>query len=83
MTRPFPLFNLIIFLASIPFLYFVISDREPNWLYYLSLSILIGGSIVNMIWDWRAGKRKAVKIRLITYGVIITICLILALIFQK
>jgi hypothetical protein len=65
--------KLLFFLAGIPFLYFIIARKEPNWIYYTSLSMIFLGIIYGLVSDWKQGKQKQVKTRLITYAVLIIV----------
>ncbi len=79
MNKQKQLASLLVILGGIPFLYFVFTKAPYNWLYYLSLVLILGGTIWNMVVDWRAGNRKQVRRRLITFAIIIIISAILAL----
>jgi hypothetical protein len=69
-----------LFLCGLPFLYYVITRTEPDWLYYTSLLFIFAGMIYSLVADWHLGKKKEVKRRLMMYGIFIAILIILALV---
>lgn len=71
-------FRWITFMAAIPFLYFVLTDQPHNWLYNLSLGLILGAYVSQIIFLWRSGKRKEVKYKLLMAGALLTLFLILA-----
>jgi hypothetical protein len=79
MIKQKQLASLLVLLGGIPFLYIVLTKTPFNWLYYVSLAMILGGTILNMVIDWKSGNKQQVKRRLITYGIIIAIAVILGL----
>jgi hypothetical protein len=71
------------FLAGLPFLYFVLTKTEPNWIYYVSLSLIFAGIVYGMIADWRMGKKEQVKKRLMIYAAVIILVLVLGYFLSK
>ena len=82
MLRRQNILQVLIFLASIPFLYFIITDEEYNWLYHASLSMILVCSTISLIDQWRAGNTRLVRNTLIQYTIVILVCLSLAIIFK-
>jgi membrane protein insertase Oxa1/YidC/SpoIIIJ len=76
MNRTDTALRVLFFLAGIPFLYFVFTQRDPNWIYYTSLALIFIGLIYNLLSDWNKGKKAQVKKRLIMYAVFIGIMLL-------
>lgn len=72
------IFRWITFIAAIPFLYFVFTDQPKNWLYNLSLGLILGAYAGQMIFLWRSGKQKEVKKSLLFAGVLLVVLVILA-----
>jgi hypothetical protein len=79
MTKNLNLIRGFFLLAGIPFLYFVLTGREPNWLYHTSLAIVLAGIVFNMIVDWKAGKKKNVYQRLGVYALIFLVFFLMSL----
>ena len=82
MIRRQSILQFLIFLASIPFLYFIITDEEYNWLYHASLSMILVCSTISLIDHWRSGNTRLVRNTLLQYAVIIVLCISLAVIFK-
>ena len=83
MARKQALIRLIIFIACIPFVGLVITEKDDNWLYYLSLSLILLGSFFIQYLNWKSGKQEQVKKRLVTYAAIIVGCIVLSLVIGK
>jgi drug/metabolite transporter (DMT)-like permease len=83
MARKQTLVRFIIFIASIPFVGLIITEKEPNWLYYLSLAFILAGTAFIQYQNWKNGKQEQVKKRLITYVAIICGCIALSLIMNR
>ena len=66
------------FIAAIPFLYFVFTDQPHNWLYNLSLGVILGAYVGQIIFLWRDGKRKEVKYKLLIAGALLAVFVFLA-----
>ena len=75
--------QLITIIGSIPFLYFVFTKKEPNWLYYASLAVIVAGTVYNMVVDWQMGNKKKVKGRLMLYGIFVIIAVLLGVFMKK
>jgi hypothetical protein len=82
MARKQALLRLIIFIACIPFVGLVITRKESDWLYYLSLAFILLGTGFIQYLNWKKGNKEQVKKRLITYGAIIGGCIVLSLLIQ-
>ncbi|ANE52563.1 hypothetical protein [Flavisolibacter tropicus] len=83
MARKQALLRLIIFIACIPFVGLVLTRKEADWLYYLSLAFILAGTGFIQYLNWQKGKKEQVKKRLITYGAIIAGCVVLSLFLNK
>ena len=83
MLRKQTIVRLVIFIAAIPFLAFIIINKEPNWMYYTSLGFLLVGALYMQYLNWQNGKQAQVKTRLITYGIVILLCIVLAILMKK
>lgn len=83
MARKQVLIRFMIFIASIPFVGLIITEKEPNWLYYLSLTFILLGTGFIQYLNWQNGKKEQVKKRLITYAAIICGCIVLSLVLGK
>ena len=83
MARKQGLVRIMIFIACIPFVGLVITEKEPNWLYYLSLSLILAGTAFIQYQNWKNGKQQEVKKRLITYAAILCGCIVLSLIMNN
>lgn len=66
------------FIAAIPFLYFVFTNQPPNWLYYLSLGLILTAYVGQLFFLWRSGNTKEVKSKLLILGIMLAIFLLLA-----
>lgn len=55
--------------------------RETAWLLYVSVSLIIGASLLRLYFDWKAGRKKAFRARLFMLVGVIVICLLLVLLF--
>ena len=82
MIRRQSILQVLIFIASIPFLYFILTDTEYNWLYHASLSMILVCSTISLIDHWRAGNTGHVRSSLLQYALIIVVCIALALVFK-
>ena len=82
MIRRQSILQSLIFVASIPFLYFILTDEEYNWVYHASLSVILVCSTISLIDHWRSGNTKYVQSTLLKYGVIIVVCLSIALLIK-
>lgn len=83
MARKQALLRLIIFIACIPFVGLVLTRKEADWLYYLSLAFILTGTGFIQYLNWKKGNKEQVKKRLITYGAIIVGCIVLSLFINK
>lgn len=83
MARKQVLVRFIIFIASIPFVGLIITEKEPNWLYYLSLVFILAGTAYIQYLNWQSGKKEQVKKRLVTYAAIICGCIALSFLLGK
>jgi len=83
MARKQVLVRFLIFIACIPFVGLVITEKEPNWLYYLSLTFILAGTAYIQYLNWQNGKKEQVKKRLVTYVAIICGCIALSLLLGK
>jgi hypothetical protein len=79
MNKSDSVIRIFFFIAGFPFLYYIFTQKQPDWLYFTSLSMIVLGLIYNLISDWRKGKKAQVKKRLMIYGVIISLGLVLSL----
>ena len=82
MNRSDSVIRIFFFIAGFPFLYYIFAQKQPDWLYYTSLSMVFIGLIYNLISDWRKGKKDLVKKRLKIYGVLVGVCLLAALMLK-
>ena len=82
MARKQALLRLIIFIACIPFVGLVLTRKEADWLYYLSLAAILAGTGFIQYLNWKNGKKEQVKKRLITYGAIICGCIVLSFLIK-
>lgn len=80
MNKADALARILFLVAGIPFLYFLLTKKEPNWIYYTSLSLIIAGLVYNLFSDWKAGRKQRVKQRLVIYSIFIVLFLILTLV---
>ena len=71
MARKQVLVRFLIFIACIPFVGLVITRKEADWLYYLSLAIILVGTGFIQYLNWQNGNKEQVKKRLVTYAAII------------
>ena len=71
-------FRWVTFIAAIPFLYFVFTDQPQNWLYNLSLGLIVGAYVGQLFFLWRSGKHKEVKNKLLITGVLLAVLMVLA-----
>jgi phosphatidylserine synthase len=74
------LLRTIFLFAGLPFLFYVITGREPDLLYYLSLALILAGVIYNMISDWKQGKHQQVKRRLLFYLIFLAALAVIAIV---
>ena len=78
--KPAPFFwRFITLFAALPFIYLVITGHPHNWLYNLSLGLILVAYVAQLVYQWRAGHKALVKGRLILLGVLITVLLLMAL----
>ena len=78
MNMTLSIFRWITVIAAIPFLYFVLTDQPHNWLYNLSLGVILGAYVGQIIFLWRSGKHKEVKYKLLIVGALLVLFIILA-----
>jgi hypothetical protein len=71
--------KLIFFLAGMPFLYFILTGEQTNWIYYTSVSLIFLGIIYSLLSDWIKGKKNRVKTRLFAYAGIIFLLVVIGL----
>ena len=83
MARKQVLVRLILFIACIPFVGLVITRKEADWLYYLSLGFILLGTGFIQYLNWKKGNKEQVKKRLITYAAIVCGCIVLSFIIGK
>jgi|GEM_PF-5192338 len=82
MNKADSVIRIFFFIAGFPFLYYIFTQKQPDWLYFTSLAMIVMGLIYNLISDWRKGKKQQVKKRLMIYGIIVAIVLILSLLVK-
>jgi hypothetical protein len=75
MVRNPAVVRLFFFLCGLPFLYYVLTGKEHDNIYTISLALIVIGAIVGMVLDWRAGHKRRVYTRLIIYGIILAVAL--------
>jgi predicted membrane channel-forming protein YqfA (hemolysin III family) len=75
--------QLLTLIGSIPFLYFIFTKKEPNWIYYASLILIFAGVVYSMVVDWQQGNKKKVYSRLLFYGAFILLALLLGIFTAK
>lgn len=72
------IFRWMTFTAAIPFLYFVLTDQPHNWLYNLSLGVILGAYVGQIIFLWRNGRHNEVTYKLLIAVALLTLFAILA-----
>jgi uncharacterized membrane protein SirB2 len=83
MLRKPTILRLVLFVAAIPFLAIIITNKEPDWLYYSSFGFIILAALTMQYLNWKDGKQTQVKSRLITYGLVVVFCIVLALLMNR
>lgn len=83
MARKQIFLRFLIFIACIPFVGLVITRKESDWLYYLSLALILAGTGFIQYLNWQSGKKEQVKKRMVTYAAIIGGSIVLSLLLGK